>query len=404
VRKFASERFVMEFPPHDGGAAARIPWRISPSQNQGRRVPLRRGSPPRLSIPAMPERGPRRGGLAARRGQRWRGLRKRGGNVSSALGNAAAGRGAAGNDASPLPLLGSLHTRWSLARGDTVRARGCPSPRPWAPLRSVDGVGPAAPAKPLRHRPSRSLIRGWRLGEGPRPPSPPAGQPASPRSPWPGARWRAQERAAGFLPSGRPLPRRGWKEGWLPGSTKPGVGASARFLPRPRRLPPLFSLRAGASARHVAGDQARSLPGLTLDGSSKGGRTGSARGWDRLLGGCRVSQGGLGAAAAMNRRAAPSPLSSSPGSGYYAAESHTNEVYVEDPPPEPALDYHRGTGTRAHPWDPRGEAVVGPGAALTSPVPQCRSGVPRSASTAGKPPATRPGGAPTAAAWGRAAS
>ncbi|NWU59352.1 SRPX2 protein, partial [Dromas ardeola] len=29
------------------------------------------------------------------------------------------------------------------------------------------------------------------------------------------------------------------------------------------------------------------------------------------------------------------------GSGYYAAESHTNEVYVEEAPPEPALDYRR---------------------------------------------------------------
>uniref|UniRef100_A0A8C0EMX0 Sushi repeat-containing protein SRPX2 n=1 Tax=Bubo bubo TaxID=30461 RepID=A0A8C0EMX0_BUBBB len=37
----------------------------------------------------------------------------------------------------------------------------------------------------------------------------------------------------------------------------------------------------------------------------------------------------------------PSSLSSFPGSGYYTAESHTNEVYVEEPPPEPALDYHR---------------------------------------------------------------
>uniref|UniRef100_A0A8B9SZP8 Sushi repeat-containing protein SRPX2 n=1 Tax=Anas platyrhynchos TaxID=8839 RepID=A0A8B9SZP8_ANAPL len=38
---------------------------------------------------------------------------------------------------------------------------------------------------------------------------------------------------------------------------------------------------------------------------------------------------------------APSSLSSSPGSGYYTAESHTNEVYVEEAPPEPALDYRR---------------------------------------------------------------
>uniref|UniRef100_A0A8C3BZE0 Sushi repeat-containing protein SRPX2 n=1 Tax=Cairina moschata TaxID=8855 RepID=A0A8C3BZE0_CAIMO len=29
------------------------------------------------------------------------------------------------------------------------------------------------------------------------------------------------------------------------------------------------------------------------------------------------------------------------GSGYYTAESHTNEVYVEEAPPEPALDYRR---------------------------------------------------------------
>ncbi|XP_047935357.1 sushi repeat-containing protein SRPX2 isoform X1 [Anser cygnoides] len=35
----------------------------------------------------------------------------------------------------------------------------------------------------------------------------------------------------------------------------------------------------------------------------------------------------------------PGPLQR--GSGYYTAESHTNEVYVEEAPPEPALDYRR---------------------------------------------------------------
>ncbi|NWW54716.1 SRPX2 protein, partial [Pedionomus torquatus] len=40
------------------------------------------------------------------------------------------------------------------------------------------------------------------------------------------------------------------------------------------------------------------------------------------------------------------------GSGYYAAESHTNEVYVEE---EPALDYHQGTSTQTHPSAPHQE-------------------------------------------------
>lgn len=73
---------------------------------------------------------------------------------------------------------------------------------------------------------------------------------------------------------------------------------------------------------------------------------------------------------------APSSLSSSPGSGYYTAESHTNEVYVEEAPPEPALDYRRGNSTPglflSSPWGNRGTAQ--PSTSLPSlyppPVPQ----------------------------------
>lgn len=60
----------MEFPPRDGGAAAWIglggyPLPKTRSRGKGRRVlPLRPGSLPRLSIPTMPERGARWGGLA----------------------------------------------------------------------------------------------------------------------------------------------------------------------------------------------------------------------------------------------------------------------------------------------------------------------------------------------------
>lgn len=52
---------------------------------------LHPGSPPGLSLPAMLERGPRWGGLEARRGQRWRGLAETRRKLSSVLGNAAAG-------------------------------------------------------------------------------------------------------------------------------------------------------------------------------------------------------------------------------------------------------------------------------------------------------------------------
>lgn len=44
----------------------------------------------------------------------------------------------------------------------------------------------------------------------------------------------------------------------------------------------------------------------------------------------------------MKPNTVPSSHSCSAGSGYYTAESHTNEVYVEEAPPEPALDYRRG--------------------------------------------------------------
>lgn len=47
----------------------------------------------------------------------------------------------------------------------------------------------------------------------------------------------------------------------------------------------------------------------------------------------------------MNHHTAPLSTSSSLGSGYYTAESHANEVYVEEGPPDPALDYRRGNST-----------------------------------------------------------
>ncbi|XP_010185393.1 PREDICTED: sushi repeat-containing protein SRPX2 [Mesitornis unicolor] len=66
------------------------------------------------------------------------------------------------------------------------------------------------------------------------------------------------------------------------------------------------------------------------------------------------------------------------GSGYYTAESHTNEVYVEEAPPEPALDYrrvpqwcatlniHRGEATC---YSPRGASYH---SSLGTPMAYCR--------------------------------
>ncbi|XP_064374370.1 sushi repeat-containing protein SRPX2 isoform X2 [Dromaius novaehollandiae] len=57
------------------------------------------------------------------------------------------------------------------------------------------------------------------------------------------------------------------------------------------------------------------------------------------------------------------------GSGYYAAEGRTNEVYVEEPPPEPALDYRRGNG---RPRPPRGgnRGTARPPSPLTARLPR----------------------------------
>lgn len=77
----------------------------------------------------------------------------------------------------------------------------------------------------------------------------------------------------------------------------------------------------------------------------------------------------------MNHHTTSSAHSSPPGSGYYTAESHTNEVYVEEAPPEPALDYRRGNSPQTHPSGPHGETEarwswVPPSPPFASPVPQ----------------------------------
>uniref|UniRef100_A0A663FHY5 Sushi repeat-containing protein SRPX2 n=1 Tax=Aquila chrysaetos chrysaetos TaxID=223781 RepID=A0A663FHY5_AQUCH len=96
----------------------------------------------------MPERGARRGGLAARRGQRWRGptetRRKRELSAGECRGRPRH-RGAEGKGANPLPLRGSL------AHGDTVWARG------W-PARMAQG----GPPPPVRGARGPSVLHGWR--------------------------------------------------------------------------------------------------------------------------------------------------------------------------------------------------------------------------------------------------
>lgn len=135
------------------------------------------------------------------------------------------------------------------------------------------------------------------------------------------------------------------------------------------------------------------LPALTLDSSPK----------DRLCPGLGLP---LGSCETFRSHELPRSLLVSsflPGSGYYL-ESHTNEVYAEEPPPEPALDYRRGNSTQPILCVLVGQPRHGRLLRQLPALPQCPSGAPRSASTAERPPATPRGAAPTAAAWGRAAS
>lgn len=142
-------------------------------------------------------------------------------------------RGAAGKDASPLPLQGSLPARWSLAHGDTVQARGWPTrtargrppPGPW-------GQGPLCTARraqgqQLRPSPSSAIPPAAPSFPGAQargciPASPPAGRRASPPLPWPQA-------PLGTAGEGSSPPSLG-----MPGGGDGAMGAGGRRTSRQR--------------------------------------------------------------------------------------------------------------------------------------------------------------------------
>lgn len=183
----------------------------------------------------------------------------------------------------------------------------------------------------------------------------------------------------------------------FPGSTKMGVSASP-LLPAPVSCHNhgCCCLACGW-CQHSPMSLGTGLAVCPVQPLAAAPRTGSAQGWDcfwELL---------LGHFAAMSYPAVCSSLPSSPGSGYYL-ESHTNEVYAEEPPPEPALDYRRGNSTQPILCVPVGNPRHGRLPRHLPALPQCPSGAPRSTSTAERPPATPHGAARTAAAWAHAAS
>lgn len=190
----------MEFPPRDGGASAGIcpggyPLPKTQSRGKGRwgaatagLPPFPRSPPGRASPHARGERGgvgwPRGGGSAGG------GQRKRGGNVSSMLGNAAAGRGAEGprertsalspctapsSPASTLPMKA-----WCGTEG---------GPQEWRRAVLTPSAGPCCAARVARGQhlwlsPFSSFILLWSTGKGLDPHQPRAGQRAHHPFPW----------------------------------------------------------------------------------------------------------------------------------------------------------------------------------------------------------------------------
>lgn len=221
------------------------PWRISPSQNpeQGEGETGAATSP---GVPSQAEH-PHHAGAGSAVGWAGGGRRKCGGNVSSVLGNAAAGRGTEG------------------PRGRAPTLSPCTAPSPTGTRRGPEG-GPRGWHKavflPVLGARGPSAQHGWRgaSGSGQAPPAASIQQlhPSLERKRWAaslpapprlgsvhllpclgqGLHWDGQERAACFLPLGYPaagtVPRE--RVEGLPGSAKPRVGASplcasTSFLP-----------------------------------------------------------------------------------------------------------------------------------------------------------------------------
>lgn len=388
-----SERFVMEFPPCDGGAAAwislgRYPLPKTQSRGKGDGSSRSRAA----ASPRVPSQAkhPRHAGAGTVVGwavgeeggaETWR---KRELSVWECRGRPGPRGGTPALSPSTAPSPTACPLPMGTQRGPEGDPQGCPPPRPWgqAPLCTarVAWGQQLLPSPSSTVPPAASSFPGAQA-RGCIPASPPAGCLGR------GLRWDVQERAACCLPLGCSMASSGWKEGFPAARSRGSVPAHAAPAPVScrNRGCSCRCLVCGLVPKHTMspGDRARCLPGLTLDGSPRGDRTGSARGWDRLwgvagcfrAGGCRWRHHRLGAATAANHHTAPSSLSSSPGSGYYTAESHTNEVYVEEAPPEPALDYRRGNSTQAQPSGPHRETEarwgqVPPSLPSSPPVPQ----------------------------------
>lgn len=200
------------------------PWRISPSQNpeQGEGETGAATSP---GVPSQAEH-PHHAGAGSAVGWAGGGRRKCGGNVSSVLGNAAAGRGTEGPRGraptlSPCTAPSPTGTRRGPEGGPrgwhkavflpVLGARGPSAQHGW---RGASGSGQAPPAASIQQlHPSLERKRG---AASPPAPPPPAGQRASPPLPWPGP-------PLGWAGEGSLLPSLG-----IPGSRHGATGAGGR--------------------------------------------------------------------------------------------------------------------------------------------------------------------------------
>lgn len=196
----------------------------------------------------------------------------------------------------------------------------------------------------------------------------------------------------------------------------------ARFRPAPISCKELclplwlFSLRAGASVHHVPGNGAHWLPCLTLPSNARPSRALGQQGKVKLevrfpSGDSRDSLG-LDCAAAQAGSitwATRPPHLSPPRQGPATTPLRATPMKCTWKKPPLSLPWTTAevTAPQACSSAPRGETEAqhsrAPPFLPFTPL-QCPSGAPRSTSTAERRPATRPRGAPTAAAWGRAAS
>lgn len=175
---------------------------------------------------------------------------------------------------------------------------------------------------------------------------------------WPGALLGWAGESSFFLLSGQPVagtvPREQWKQNFSAARSQGSAPALVSFR---NRSCSCHCLVCGLVPAHIMsqGTGLAVFPAQPLRGTPRPAAQSLPGGVNTHWGvvGCFEAGGcscpgrhcHLGAAAAMNRHTDALSVSSSPGSGYYTAESHANEVYVEEAPPDPALDYRRGNGT-----------------------------------------------------------